>query len=78
MDAPAAPPTTVGKCNAAPGQSFIGKTASSENGAALLAVTGAREIRWVAPRTAVTLEYKYGRLTVGYDDAMTIVSVGCS
>ncbi|MFM5885418.1 MAG: I78 family peptidase inhibitor [Novosphingobium sp.] len=72
------PPATADSCLAAPGQAFISRPASSESGAALLAATGAREIRWVPPRTAVTMEYKYGRLTVGYDDAMAIVSVGCS
>ncbi|MFC0590112.1 I78 family peptidase inhibitor [Novosphingobium aquiterrae] len=72
------PPLAANSCDAAPGQSFIGQTASSSLGSALLAATGAKEIRWVPPRTAVTMEFKYGRLTVGYDDAMAIASVGCS
>lgn len=74
--APAAP--AANSCNAGPGQPFIGRTASSDVGAALLAATGANQIRWVPPRTAVTMDYRYGRLTVGYDDAMAIVSVSCS
>lgn len=77
-DAPAGPTSQVNRCQAAPGQAFIGQTASTQTGAAMLRATNAAEIRWVPPRTMVTMEFKYGRLTVGYDDAMTIASVACS
>lgn len=75
----AAPPRPAGDtCRAAPGQAFIGRTASAAVGAALLAATDSREIRWVPPGTMVTMDYKYGRLTVSYDEAMTIITVSCS
>ena len=64
-------------CRAGPGQAFIGQTASSDTGAALLAATRTRELRWVAPGMMVTMDYRFGRLTVAYDGAMRIVSVSC-
>lgn len=65
-------------CQAAPGQTFIGRKADVATGAGLLAVTSSREIRWVAPGMMVTADYKFGRLTVGYDEAMIIRNVACS
>ncbi|MDE2436280.1 MAG: hypothetical protein KGM49_08475 [Sphingomonadales bacterium] len=61
-----------------PGQAFIGKPASAGTARAMMAATHASEVRWVPPRTAVTMEFKYGRLTVGYDDSMIITSASCS
>ncbi|HSG34581.1 MAG TPA: I78 family peptidase inhibitor [Sphingomonadaceae bacterium] len=67
-----------GECVAEPGQAFIGKEANSETGAALLKATGAARIRWVPPRTAVTMDFQPDRLTVHYDDAMVIERVSCT
>ena len=78
-DGVAAPSRPVGDtCRPEPGQAFIGRQADAATGAALLRVTDSREIRWVAPGMAVTADYKYGRLTVGYDEAMIIRSVACT
>lgn len=65
-------------CQDPPGQRFIGLVASQALGSELLAATSAREIRWVPPGTMVTMDYKFGRLTVAYDDEMRISSVACS
>ena len=73
----AAPELPTDSCRAAPAQSYIGQTASSATGAELLAMTNSREIRWVAPGMMVTMDYKFGRLTVGYDAAMRISSISC-
>jgi hypothetical protein len=35
-------------------------------------------LRWVPPRTAVTMDYRPDRLTVSYDDAMVITKVSCT
>jgi hypothetical protein len=64
-------------CKAAPGQTFIGRGASSSVGAELLAISNSREIRWVAPDMIVTADYKYGRLTVGYDQDRRITNISC-
>ena|SRR5205085_7257592 len=76
-DLPAAPGERVNTCNPAPGQNYIGQKASSETGKAILAATGATRLRWVAPRTVVTMEFAYGRVTVSYDDDFAIRQVSC-
>ena len=67
----------VQTCNPAPGQNYLGQKASAQTGAAILAASGATRLRWVPPRTAVTMEYAYGRVTVGYGDDLAITRVTC-
>lgn len=67
-----------GSCRAEPGQRFIGTRATAAVGAQLLAATGAKILRWVPPRTAVTMDFNPSRLTVSYDDAMIITQVSCT
>ena len=78
---PKAPPAQLrdpaDTCVADPGQVLIGHRADALSGAELMRATNSREVRWVGPGVAVTMEYKFGRLTVGYDAAMNIVSVVC-
>ena len=64
-------------CNAEPGQLFVGQKADGASGLAIRQATGADEVRWAPPRTAMTIEFKEGRVTVAYDDAMTITAVTC-
>ena len=64
-------------CKAEAGQRYVGSRASAEIGAAIVESTDARELRWIPPNTIVTMEYKYGRVTVAYDAAMTITRVSC-
>jgi len=68
----------TGECKVEPAQAFIGRKASAEMGAELLKATGARVIRWVPPRTMVTMDFRPDRLTVHYDDAMVIERVSCT
>jgi hypothetical protein len=70
-------PALEGTCEAEPGQQFIGQMASAELGQRLLSATGARQLRWVPPRTAVTMDFRPDRLTVEYDDDMMITRVSC-
>ncbi|OYW44015.1 MAG: hypothetical protein B7Z08_04055 [Sphingomonadales bacterium 32-68-7] len=70
-------PGPGGECNAEGAQRFVGQKASADIGAQLLRTTGARQLRWVPPRTAVTMDFRPDRLTVSYDDAMTIERVSC-
>ena len=56
---------------------FVGQKATAEAGAQMLAATGALTLRWVPPRTAVTMDFREERLTVSYDDAMVITSTAC-
>ena len=64
-------------CNAEPGQLFVGQKADGASGLAIRQATGADEVRWAPPRTAMTMEFKEGRVTVAYDDAMKITAVTC-
>lgn len=70
--------TPENTCHAEAAQPFVGQIASSETGAAMLKATGASVLRWVPPRTAVTMMYMSGRLTVSYDDDMKITRVSCN
>lgn len=72
---PAPPPPAV--CDAAPAQSHIGHTASAASGAVLLQITGARQLRWAPPGSALTMDYRADRLTVGYDRNMVITTISC-
>ncbi len=74
----APPPLVQGECKAEAGQPFVGQKASAETGAALMKATGARSLRWVPPRSAVTMDYRADRLTVSYDDDMVIERVSCT
>ena len=64
-------------CNAEPGQLFIGQKADAAAGLAIRQATGADTVRWAPPRSAMTMEFMEGRVTVAYDDAMTITAVTC-
>ena len=65
-------------CKTEPGQRFLGQRATADVGAAILTATGASRIRWVPPRTAITMEFAYDRVTVSYDDDYRIGSVNCN
>lgn len=56
---------------------FVGQKASAELGAQLLAASGARTFRWGAPGMAMTMDFRADRLTVSYDEKMTITSARC-
>jgi len=65
-------------CRAEPGQRFVGQRATADSGTAITAATRSTRLRWVPPRTAVTMEYAFGRVTVSYDDDYRITAVSCS
>lgn len=73
----AVPPSPDASCSDKALDSFIGQKASAETGAALQNASGARTLRWAPPRSAITMDFRPDRLTVSYDDAMTITSARC-
>ncbi len=76
----AAEPVRVGAdgaCDATDAQAMLGMTATAEIGAQLLESTGARILRWAPPRPAMTMDFRPDRLTVSYDDNMTIDRISC-
>ena len=64
-------------CKAAPGQYAVGQKSSADLAKKLLKETGAKTLRWIPPRTAVTMDYRGDRLNIAYDDDMVITQVSC-
>ncbi|MGB3167300.1 MAG: I78 family peptidase inhibitor [Alteraurantiacibacter sp.] len=67
----------VSTCNADAAQGQTGARATAEAGATMLAASGARQLRWAPPRSAMTMDYRADRLTVHYDDSFTITRIQC-
>ena len=65
------------ECDASGVQEAIGKRASGELGARMLAQTGSQRLRWVPPRTAVTMDFRPDRLSISYDDEYVIETIRC-
>jgi len=70
-------PEPAGQCDDSKVQPFIGRQASAAIGQELLTITGAKQLRWAPPRTAVTMDFRPDRLTVSYDDDMAITRITC-
>jgi hypothetical protein len=70
-------PRPADTCRADAAQRFLGQRASAENGAAIMAATRSRSLRWIAPDMIVTTEYAFGRVTVGYNEKHQIMEVTC-
>ncbi|MGX7894522.1 I78 family peptidase inhibitor [Tsuneonella sp. HG222] len=66
-----------GACRVEPASRFIGQTATAELGWKIQAAAGAQTLRWVPPRSAVTMDFNANRLNVEYDDAMVVTAVKC-
>jgi hypothetical protein len=72
----AAPPI-LGACrNDVLGQ-FTGQAASQELGARMLAVSGARILRWVPKGSVVTMEFSPDRVTVLLDGSNRVERASC-
>jgi hypothetical protein len=66
-----------GTCDAVAVQSYLGQKASGETGAAILAGSKARALRWGPPNSAWTMDYREDRVNVRYDAGMTITAITC-
>mgnify|MGYP000100222951 CR=1 FL=1 len=76
-DGISSPGLPLAECDASNVQSVIGERATQQVGERLLQLTGAATLRWVPPRTAVTMDFRADRLTVSYDDDMLIERISC-
>jgi Peptidase inhibitor I78 family len=65
------------ECDAAPAQYAVGQKTSASLAQELMAKSGASTLRWMPPRTAVTMDYSPVRLNISYDDNMVIDRVTC-
>ena len=66
-----------GQCDAAPAQYHVGHDATEQMGAAILKESGARTLRWGAPNSAWTMDYRQDRVNVRYDQASKIIEITC-
>ena len=71
------PRPSAGSCDASPAEALVGRQATSETGARILALTGAARLRWGPPDSAFTMDYREDRVNVFYDRTMTITKVTC-
>lgn len=71
------PPPPQAQCDNSKLDGFVGQKASANLGARMMAVSGAKALRWGPPRSAMTMDFRSDRLTVAYDDAMTVTSARC-
>lgn len=74
-DAEPRPVTQI--CDAGSAQSSVGAKATAELGASLMVQTGARSLRWLPPRSAMTTDYGQDRLNIEYGDDYTINRIFC-
>ncbi len=74
-DPPARAPE--GECDAALVQDFVGQSVNAEIGAAIMAQSGARSLRWGPPDSAMTMDYRPDRVNVFYDDERVIERITC-
>jgi hypothetical protein len=78
-DSPPLHGTTPGhKCDPANIQQFVGQTRSAGLEQRMLKVSGAATVRWAPFGTAVTMEYRFDRLTVFLDANNRVDRISCS
>ena len=65
------------RCQSGTGASFVGQSATSETGAAILRATHAAVLRWAPPGIMLTMDYRYDRVTVRIGPDGRITSVNC-
>ncbi len=79
MDGPSVPAPVAGEgsCRDEGLDRFVGQTVTAALGAEMLKTSGARTLRWGAPGSAMTMDFRPDRLTVRYDEAMKVTSARC-
>lgn len=70
-------PEGDGICNASAAQQYVGTLASNELASEILDASGSRSLRWGAPDTAFTMDYREDRVNVIYNDDGIIERVYC-
>jgi len=76
VDAPSEEPPAR-ECAAEPAQSMVGQQATAEVGQRILSLTGARQLRWAPPDSALTMDFRPDRVTVSYGRTMRIERIAC-
>jgi hypothetical protein len=78
----APPPQVIGvtpghACVQAPLAQFVGRVASGQVGAEMLAASNATELRWASIGMMLTMEYREDRVTVRLDKENRILAANC-
>ncbi len=71
------PMAGAGKCDATRVRNFVGALGTSDMGDALLKRSGARTLRWLAPGSMATMDYRQDRLNVRVDGRNFITGLDC-
>lgn len=69
--------TQGGECNADRVQKYIGQEVSDALGEAIQRESGAKTLRWGAPNSAWTMDYRTDRVNVRYDENRLILDITC-
>jgi len=69
--------TDAAVCDAVPARQLVGRVRSAELGAEALRLSRARNLRWIPPGTAVTMDYRPDRLNIELDAQGRITRIGC-
>jgi hypothetical protein len=64
-------------CNAAKVQSMIGQVASQTMGGEAVRASGARTMRWIAPDSAYTMDFREDRLNIHLDANNRVTKINC-
>lgn len=67
----------TGPCDASRAQSLVGRSGTAELGADALRRTGAKELRWIRPGQAVTMDFREARLNVELDAGDRVARFTC-
>lgn len=70
-------PPQVMRCQAEPGQRFVGQAASEDIVEQAKTATGANSVRVLKPGMAATMDFRDDRLNLHLDEHDVIVKVGC-
>lgn len=65
------------ECSAEAAQYAVGQKTSVALANELMKKTGSKTLRWIPPRTAVTMDFRSDRLNISYDDNMVIDRINC-
>lgn len=67
----------TGRCDASGVQRFVGTLGTKDVSRVLLKRSGAKTLRWLAPDTAATMDYRQDRLNIRVDGRNFITGLDC-
>lgn len=71
------PAAGAGRCDATNVQRFVGALGTKDVSRMLLKRSGAKTLRWLAPGTAATMDFRQDRLNVRVDGRNFITGLDC-